>query len=322
MDKREKVVALCIVGMLALNSCQVYQLQKDVDALQSSTQNMINNLQDDVRSLEGAASAQERRIEELLTKQASLFSKTSINYSLQGKQLAVTMQGIPKELKNNETLVARITANGKTYEQPADANHQATLLIEPAETIQPSFIIKSANGVRQEALNEEYPLDYLTIPLECAWREPTQESPEGQAVLDIYLAPQDTTIPLQAEDIAKVECIVVNTGIVNGRSQVPPETAAPESVHGFNHEAEETAFPKGDIVPAVKVNDNGKLHYQADFTNYAERKDGIQYEIYLLVTSKDGMRFRNRYNDLASFSYDKDSSSSSSGGGELYPVFE
>ncbi len=322
MDKREKVVALCIVGMLALNSCQMYQLQKDVDALQSSTQNMINNLQDDVRSLEGAASAQERRIEELLTKQASLFSKTSINYSLQGKQLAVTMLGIPKELKNNETLVARITANGKTYEQPADANHQATLLIEPAETIQPSFIIKSANGVRQEALNEEYPLDYLTIPLECAWREPTQESPEGQAVLDIYLAPQDTTIPLQAEDIAKVECIVVNTGIVNGRSQVPPETSAPESVHGFNHEAEETAFPKGDIVPAVKVNDNGKLHYQADFTSYAERKDGIQYEIYLLVTSKDGMRFRNRYNDLASFSYGKDNSSSSSGGGELYPVFE
>lgn len=322
MEKREKIVAACIVGMLALNSCQLYQLQKDVDHLQYSTQNEIQRLRDDVRSVDGAVSGQENRIEELLTKQASLFSQTSIRYTLQGKQLAVTMQGIPKELKNNETLIARITANGKTYEQTTDANHQATLLIDPMESFQPSFIIKSANGVRQEALNEEYPLDYLAIPIGCGWKEPTQEYPEGQPVLDIYLTPQKSTIPLQADDIAKVECIVVNTGIVDGRSSVPPEEAAPEPVREFPHESDETAFPEGDIVPAVKINDGDYLHYQADFTSYTEHKDGIQYEIHLLVTTKNGMTFRSKYNYIADFSYNKDGSSASSGSGELYPVFE
>lgn len=104
MEHKEKIAVICVVGMLALNSFQLYQLQQDVNHLQEDTQNNIQSLRNDVRNVNSAISGQEHNIQELLTKQASLFSKTSLNYALQGNQLAVTMQAIPKELKNNENI--------------------------------------------------------------------------------------------------------------------------------------------------------------------------------------------------------------------------
>lgn len=307
MDLKEKIAVICVVGMLALNSFQLYQLQQDVNHLQEDTQNNIQSLRNDVRNVNSAISGQEHNIQELLTKQASLFSKTSLNYALQGNQLAVTMQAIPKELKNNETLIARITANGKTYQQTMNADHQATLLIDPVEPIQPSLIIQSANGVRQEALQEEYPLQYLIIPLDCGWED---------TKLDIYLTPQQATLPLQAKDIAKVECIVVNGGameIINSRT---PESAAEQAVP-----MEAGKIPEGDVVAAAFINEDSPLHYQADFSDYLDRKDQILYEIYLVVTSKDGMTFASNQ-PIASHWSSKNNSRGSSGSGELHPILE
>lgn len=307
MDHKEKIAVICVVGMLALNSFQLYQLQQDVNHLQEDTQNNIQSLRNDVRNVNSAISGQEHNIQELLTKQASLFSKTSLNYALQGNQLAVTMQAIPKELKNNETLIARITANGKTYQQTMDADHQATLLIDSVEPIQPSLIIQSANGVRQEALQEEYPLQYLTIPLDCGWED---------TKLDIYLTPQQATLPLQSKDIAKVECIVVNGGameIINSRT---PESAAEQAAP-----MEAGKIPEGDVVAAAFINEDSPLHYQADFSDYLDRKDQILYEIYLVVTSKDGMTFASNQ-PIASHWSSKNNSRGSSGSGELHPILE
>lgn len=307
MDHKEKIAVICVVGMLALNSFQLYQLQQDVNHLQEDTQNNIQSLRNDVRNVNSAISGQEHNIQELLTKQASLFSKTSLNYALQGNQLAVTMQAIPKELKNNETLIARITANGKTYQQTMNADHQATLLIDPVEPIQPSLIIQSANGVRQEALQEEYPLQYLIIPLDCGWED---------TKLDIYLTPQQATLPLQAKDIAKVECIVVNGGameIINSRT---PESAAEQAAP-----MEAGKIPEGDVVAAAFINEDSPLHYQADFSDYLDRKDQILYEIYLVVTSKDGMTFASNQ-PIASHWSSKNNSRGSSGSGELHPILE
>lgn len=39
MDHKEKIAVICVVGMLALNSFQLYQLQQDVNPLQEDTQN-------------------------------------------------------------------------------------------------------------------------------------------------------------------------------------------------------------------------------------------------------------------------------------------
>ncbi len=313
MEHKEKIAIICVVGMLALNSFQLYQLQQDVNHLQEDTQNNIQSLRNDVRNVNSAISGQEHNIQELLTKQASLFSKTSLNYALQGNQLAVTMQAIPKELKNNETLIARITANGKTYQQTMDADHQATLLIDPVEPIQPSLIIQSANGVRQEALQEEYPLQYLIIPLDSGWED---------TKLDIYLTPQQATLPLQAKDIAKVECIVVNGGameIVNSRT---PESAAEQAVPAPTAQMEAGKIPEGDVVAAVSINEDSPLHYQADFSDYLERKDQILYEIYLVVTSKDGMTFASNQPIASHWSRKNNNSWGHSGSGELYPVLE
>ena len=312
MDHKEKIAVICVVGMLALNSFQLYQLQQDVNHLQEDTQNNIQSLRNDVRNVNSAISGQEHNIQELLTKQASLFSKTSLNYALQGNQLAVTMQAIPKELKNNETLIARITANGKTYQQTMNADHQATLLIDPVEPIQPSLIIQSANGVRQEALQEEYPLQYLIIPLDCGWED---------TKLDIYLTPQQATLPLQAKDIAKVECIVVNGGameIINSRT---PESAAEQAVPAPTAPMEAGKIPEGDVVAAAFINEDSPLHYQADFSDYLDRKDQILYEIYLVVTSKDGMTFASNQ-PIASHWSSKNNSRGSSGSGELHPILE
>lgn len=50
MDHKEKIAVICVVGLLALNSFQLYQLQQDVNHLQEDTQNNIQSLRNDVRT--------------------------------------------------------------------------------------------------------------------------------------------------------------------------------------------------------------------------------------------------------------------------------
>lgn len=312
MDKKEKIITVCLIGALALNSWQIYQLHRDIDRLEDKTMNAYNNLQNNASQSQNILTS---HMEQLLTTQASLFSQTSVDCTLQGKQIAVTLHAIPKELKNDETLLARITTNGKTYEEPAGNNYQVTILLDGAssnEYIQPSFLIRSANGIKQEAIGGFFPSDYLYIPLDCDWIE----NSDDKVVLDIRLDKESTA--LTKAEITQANCIVVDTGIMERRSPGTRESAVSEIAAPLAN----GGIPVGDNVVAIRQDDTDSLHYQADLSKYLKQQEGILYDVYFVITTKAGISFVSTDNAIASFSYSRrDGSTTMSGGGGLVPIF-
>ena len=65
------------------------------------------------------------------------------------------------------------------------------------------------------------------------------------------------------------------------------------------------------------------IHYEADFLDhYMHLKDNIRYQVYVVLTTTNGMTFATTEAKIADFYYDKDNSGTSSGGTTLFPILE
>ena len=317
-ERNYKTITIVLAVLLLFNTWQLHSVKQELAELSGNYNNTLNQLQTDVRNIENNLDRQYNRINNLLTEQASLFSSTDVSMKLQGKQIAVTMRAVPKELQNNETLIARITADGKTYEQSADSNGTATILIDPVDSIQPGFVIQSPSGIRQEMLPEYALIHYISGYVQALWNHESET--DDTMLLDFYLADMDGQ-PFTADEIAAAKCIVVNTG-----EQRDGETAVDTAIEITAPEQWPTRsqIPQGDELVAVKQTDSTEdtVHYQVNLADYFQRQDGIRYNVYFLLTTTDGITFFTRDSAIADFSATKDTSSYGSGGGALFPIFE
>ncbi len=328
-ERNYKTIAIILTIMLVFNSWQLIQIKQELNDLTYEYNHTLANIQNNIRNIENGFDRQYNRIDERLTKQASLFTKTDISMKLAGNKIAVTMQAVPKELQNNETLIARINANGKTYNQPANQDGRATILIDPAEYIQPSFIIQSPTGIRQQMLTDYdvYTMEYLSGYVHSSWEDTADGN--GDMVLGIYLL-DAKGLPFTADEIAEVKCIVVNTG-EKGREGTRESSIAAvaeaEAVYAGKPEqiSSPDSIPEGDTYIAAKQADStaDELHYQADFLDkYSNEADNLRYNVYLVITTTDGMRFATTGSKLADFWFADKHSSSGAYDTALFPVFE
>ncbi|MBQ3508970.1 MAG: hypothetical protein IJA90_02960 [Peptococcaceae bacterium] len=320
-ERNYKTIAIVLAIMLIFNSWQIFQIKQELADLTYDYNHTLNSIKYDIGIIENISEHQYSRVESLLTEQASLFSKTDVTMKLAGNQIAVTMNAVPKELQNDETLIARITANGIIYNQPADKNGSATLLVEPAEIMQPSFVIQSSSGIRQEVLSEISLWSYITSYVQTSW-DHQQEATERKLILDLYLEDMAEQ-PFTADEIAEAKCIVIDV-----HSNGTPEAAVPESAAVRIDKPDQfsnfSQIPQGDEIIAVKQTDStaDTVHYQADFSEYYQHYQShgsISYQVHFILTTKDGIVFTSKLNPVAEFnSY---SGSRTAGREQLFPVF-
>lgn len=322
-ERNYKTIAIILTVMLLFNTWQLMQVKQELAALSQNYNNKLISIETDVRNVQNAFDHQYNRISNLLTEQASLFSKTDVSMKLQGNQIAVTMKAVPKELQHNETLMARITADGSVFEQQTDANGTATLLIDPVESIQPSFVIQSPSGMKQEALEDMYVMNYISGSVHASWNH-ERETVDNELILDLYLEDMPGQ-PFTADQIAEAHCIIVNTG-EQAEGEAAADYPAVEAAKMVKpeHAIEIGQIPEGDTIPVTKQADSNAdtIHYQADFTAYYQRKDSIQYNIYFALTTADGITFVTMYNPVADFCQHKGGGSMGSGGESLRPILK
>lgn len=313
-DKHLKVITSVILILLVCNTWQLHSVRQQLREISNTSNHTNSQLFARISDLQYDVDNQYHRINALLNQQASLFSKTSVDMKLLDGHLAVTMQATPKELQNKETMFARIVIGNKVYEQATDQSGRATLLLEPADlpsTIQPSFVIQSPSGVRQEVLAEESVIDYISAPIESSWHEDFNGS---DTILDLYLYDFPNQ-PFTADQIEDVKCIVVGKNF--DRNEPAPDIKATPTVDPMQQ-----TIPQGDTVAVVKQSDStaNTVHYQADFSNYQKQQDGIQYQVYVVLTTTDGFTFATLQNPVADFSFEKGGASAGCGSERLIPV--
>ncbi len=318
---KNAVIVLAFI-MITINFFNIYNMKKELKYLRNDNSSFENNIQNSIRDIQYAY----RNVEELIKKDQSIFLTTSVDFKLQDNKLAVTMQAFPKEISNTEKLVAKITADGKVYEQEADENNQAVILVDIAETIKPMFIIKSDAGLRQESLDELYTSDIFTVRVFSEW-DNESETLEDKMILNLWITSNENTLPFTKNDIEKAEFIITDIGILEEQNSNNGDVKASSSTMAAPVEGKaEDYFNKlqGDRIPATKLPGEEKYvaGYSADFSEYLNSESGKNYEIYFNLTTKDGMQYITPYNSVASFSVYKGGRSSSSGSEILRPIFK
>lgn len=91
-------------------------------------------------------------------------------------------------------------------------------------------------------------------------------------------------------------------------------------MYGEDYIPEPVELPVGDKVEARLWNGGaeGTLSYRGDFSEYINRNDGIQYEVYFILTTKEGIRFATRSGRcVADFCEAQGSSNRGENGGRL-----
>lgn len=318
MNKQNlKFISIFLLALFLFNTWQLYQMKQDYTKLSSYYNSTLQQIQADMSHVQNIVQEQYEHIDHLLAEQNALFSFTDISIKLDGKQLAVTISATPKELKKEETLLARITTDEKTYEQTIGSTGSTTLRIEPTTSIQPVLIIQSSSGIRQEVLETVPVANYITGYIEASWDSDSNEMP-----LDIYLDAKSQ--PFALDEIIKAKCILVNTG-ENSRKQNAKEDA--ETAIAIPVSTQIPTFsdqiPKGDEITAIKQMDStiNVAHYQIHLPmEYKELEDGIRYDIYFQLTTADGITFATSEGKIADFCYADKYSETANGSATLFPI--
>lgn len=324
------VVILAFI-MLTANFFNSYSIKKDLENLRNDYLRLERNLDIRIGDIQNTIDNEYENMEALLKEEQSIFSETSINLKLQGNKIAVTMRAVPKEMTTSEKLIARVVANNKAYEQEVDENNQTVILVDIAEAIAPMFIIKSDMGVRQEVLEEVYTSEIFTGRVFSEWDHEEDNSLKATMKLKAWIVADEEAPPFTENDIEKAEFIIADSGVIVEEQN---SNQGHSTAYSSSNEVSIKEVPlkdkygvgllQGDRVTAIKELGEGKflVGYSMDFSEYAQREDGIQYEIYFTLTTKDGVQYITPYNPIATFSSSPRSSSSGSGEEVLRPIFK
>lgn len=328
-------IAVC-AAILILDSFRIKRMEEELAALRSGYNGMGEYVHSGLTDIKNDMRTNQAELEKLIQKGQSMFQGTSVDVRLRDRQMEVSMSAVPKEMDDREILTARIAAGDRVYEQVMDGDNRAVMVIGLVDSITPSFVIKSPDGIRQETLDEIYLDNLLTCQVNGSWSADVGLNPaeEGRNMVYAWISAEDgrDTLPFGEEDIEKAEFIVENSGIV----ERPPSGMKSGSGWGFGGGrgrvmgsaggsaagSRVVHIPQGDRIAARKLAEGGlPIGYTADLTDYSQRKDGMRYEVYLMITTRDGMRYVTPDNPIASFSSYEGGQNRSGGSGTMWPVF-
>lgn len=302
-DKLKNGVLVASIIMIGVNCVNLYEANHKI----ASLENEMRGVHFQLSQMESRMSGSYSNIEEMLTKQQSMFAKTSVNMKCSGNKLEVIMQAEPKQINDDEKLIAKVIANGKEYEQAADENNQAVITVEITDRITPVFIIKSDMGIKQEVLEEMYVSDIFTNTAQSEWLD--NELDMNKIALHAWINGD-----FKKEDIAKAEFVVVDTGIT---------LAANEGYSSSSASSGSLELPSKDIegtiitAEEITTEDRASLAYSGDFSAYLETGKRNLYNVYFSLTMQDGMKYITPYNPIATFSFGEGGRNISSGNVEM-----
>lgn len=316
---KEAALAAAIL-LLVLNSIWIRGLKSEIRSLKSQTDDMEMRLSNSMISMENKVSNGYLEVENMIKKDGSMFSGTSVTYKLKGKKLLIQMQAFPKEISNEEELFARVYAGEAMYEEKADAEGYAEILIDMAETVKPVFVMKSENGTRQEAMEETYTGYLFEADVYSTWG---YSEGDMKWRLTTWVNAREDSLPFDPEEVETAEYIIKSLGAAEETNTDSGVGQAVEEAQYLSREEEVRGLSGAERVPAVKRDGENKktAEYYADLSAYGERKDGIQYGVYLCLTMKDGTVFYTPFDSVSTFSSHKNTSEQSSTYGRMVPVY-
>lgn len=320
---KNRLVYTVIIVCLAANFLQLRGMRREVESMRSEISSMHANLSNSAQAIQGEVTRGNEVIRTEIQKSQSLFSEMSADVKLQDGKCVVSVHAVPKEMPENGRTAVALMVDETEYKADLDAGNRAVIMTEAADMIKPVYQIQSDSSVSQEAGETLYMENYFYCDTSSRWDD-------TQTVLNVQVTPSDA-VHLTGNDIGNAEFIVVSTGIkeefVNNTggggstsASVYVSSSAGYRAAGQGYVPEPVELPQGDVVEARLWNGfaEGTLSFRGDFSEYLDQEDGMVYQIYFVLTTKEGIRFAtpaDRY--LADFCSARDGDRRGTGGGRL-----
>lgn len=321
MKKKWAALAAVGAGLLVLHTVQHFWLAGDMSRMREEIDRLAGNVRDNGVQIQNAVSGIQA-LEEELRQSQSLFLETEASVSYEDGRLVVAMKGVPKTAEAGARLIAGVQAGEKEYRQETDENGCATLSIEPsAASLRPFFRIETEKESRREFLDSLWVDEELKLSFNAHW----DEEDLTQMSVKVLLPGEDSW--LKGEDVTGGTFILVKNGEYGETSQETNESAGSAMGYaarpGMDAAVPERAVPDGIRLPAKRTTagETAVISFWGDFGEYAKQKDGVEYDVYFVMETAQGLTFVSAPDPLGEFCYGEDSSSVGTSGGGLYPVF-
>lgn len=335
--KREtikNILLMIVTAAFVFQSFQISSLKSQMEEIRSQVLAIGNNVRNTETSLRNEFSHRLNEIDEQAKKDASLFSDTEIVATLSGADIVLNLKAIPKEIRNDETLVFKIDTGEKVLEVAADQNYQAQTKISMTPSVQVLAVFQSESGVRQETFEPIDTAGLFTLSLSSVWGD-EGNSEDAKWGYTVWLEPDwtaDSLLPFDPKQVEKAEFVIHNSGIQelsNDGSSDSSTRADSIAAAVPYYEVEDVSYVFdenfGERIEAIPMHGSNQKRagYYVELAEVRDaRKNGIRYNIYFCITTKDGTRFATPDHAVASFAVTEKSSSLSSGDGIMLPVFE
>ena len=316
MDKEfvKNTALLLSFIILAINFFGIHQLKEEMENLKRDNIRLESSLQTGISDLESGMRESQGEIKKELKMAQSLFSEYSVDLKLQGERIAVSVYALPKEQRTGEQLFARIEADGRTYEQEFDQGFRTEVLIDKTDRIKPVLILKSDSGERREVLEEVSAKELLAVKVSGNWMEES---------FCLVIKEGERPLPFGKEEIEQAEFIIADSGGVRtGASSGYGQTQASVPETSEEEVAEFYRGLQGERIQALKMpwTETPGIAYRVELSEYIDRKDGVYYDIYFSMTTRDDIRYVSE-NPVASFSFLENGRSTGGGDDMLRPLF-
>lgn len=291
-EKKKIGMKILLIAVVILLLLQLWKMDQKLERLDARIQQIDQNMQNLEQGIPALLRNQSHKIEELMKKEESLLLESSVGARLIGDKLEVTVKAEPKVRKTGESLIAQVMADGTVYEKELDVRNQAVLMIDLAKEVKTTILFLSEEGVKQEILQTLYDTDYLTGGLNSNWEYVTEEGQE-KLFLQTWAVNESEMISLTEEDIAEAAFIITSQRSEPDRDGDTLAKAVEVEIPERELTKEFLEQLEGERVSAKLMPDNGtyRLGFELDFTEYASRTENVEYSIYLVFTTKDGVTF-------------------------------
>lgn len=302
---------------LAANAYLLYSLHAKTDRILWEAHQIQNDVNNQLNSMYTQISRQKEQITELkeyVEKSQSLFHETRADMKFRDGKLYVTAEAIPKSQSEGQQVIAGIQAGDRVYEAFLDDDGRAVLEVDVSSSLQPYFKIINGDETVTEYTDKITPAAQMEVSISSEW--------DGTDQLQIIL-------DSQAEEAAgssfgEGTFILVKTGEIHpepGTGYGGGSFRASASLEGEAPDLPEEV-PEGIRIPANRVSQGDFAIYQGDFSEYAQKKDGSQYQVYFTVETDGGLTYLTYPNPAVEFSFYEGGTSRSTSGSRMYPVFD
>lgn len=318
--KLHKIIIAIMSLLLILNFINTLSIKKRLNDIENGLSRATRDYASQINDLENLTRNRLNDIQEHIEESSSLFNHKNVDIKLMKDSLIIKVDCQPKKLNTNEDILVKISTEKDTYQKEMIFNkteniYETSFEIPLSKEIKTDVIIKTSDYTINENLSKDYLDSFLSMDISSDWN-PNKDVHSTEDILYVYLGKDREYLPFSKRDIKQSYFIISDDYNFSLDNLSKNELKHIISGHSGNH-----YIVNGEKAP--ESSDLGDdLLITGDLSHYANLKDDIEYEVFLIIETKNNQLFVTKDNSLASFSSSDNGSGKSSGSNTLTGIIE